>query len=529
MMGTVCFHRLLHAFLFVCVVVFSLGSNPAMSTGLERLLMPGSVIEGHAEIEANCDACHDADSDQASAPLCIACHEDVGADIDVDSGFHGRFPGSQRNECITCHTDHEGRDADIVMIDAGLFDHRWTDFVLRGAHIRLACTDCHVADKDYRDAPSHCTGCHLAADAHDGGLGKQCDSCHSSTNWREIRFDHDQTSYPLTGGHAAVACDDCHRDNNFTIAPKTCGGCHKIDDIHAGAKGSACDNCHSTTSWSGIQFDHATTGFPLSDGHGGLQCEDCHRREDFKDSFQNGCVDCHSGEDDHQGRNGQQCDSCHEPTSWANTSFDHADTGFALVEAHVELECSACHKASTAEAVLDSCGSCHAIDDSHAGQLGGDCNQCHVQTKWKQWIRFDHDLTAFPLTGLHATVACGACHESNRFHDAATDCASCHRDDDPHEGGLGDECATCHSSNDWLVTTFDHNVHTGFPIDGGHEGVGCVDCHRDATLNASDVSSTCGGCHMTDDVHEGQFGAQCDQCHSTATFEGAEALGRRAP
>jgi len=529
MIGSVSLRRPQQLLLLGSVVALLLGSSLAMATGLERLLMPGRVIEGHAEIETDCGACHDAESDQASASLCIACHEDIGADLEAKSGFHGRYPGSQRNECITCHTDHEGRDADIVTIDAGLFDHRWTDFVLRGAHLGASCIDCHTPDRELRDAPSHCTGCHLADDVHDGGLGKQCDSCHSETNWNKARFDHDKTSYPLTGNHTKVACADCHRDNNFSTAPTNCSGCHAIDDIHAGAKGSACEDCHSTTSWSGIQFDHATTGFLLTDAHGGLQCVDCHQREDFKDSFQNGCVDCHRSEDHHQGRNGEQCDNCHEPTSWAKTSFDHDETGFALVDSHAELECTACHKESTSEAVLDSCGSCHAIDDSHAGQLSGDCGQCHAQTKWKQWVRFDHDLTAFPLTGLHATVACGACHESNRFHDAATDCASCHSDDDPHEGNLGNECDACHSSNDWLVTTFDHNIHTIFPLDGGHVDLRCVDCHRDAKLGASDVSSSCGGCHVSDDVHDGQFGAQCDQCHSTTSFEGAEALGRRSP
>ncbi|MGI9233229.1 MAG: cytochrome c3 family protein [Woeseiaceae bacterium] len=179
------------------------------------------------------------------------------------------------------------------------------------------------------------------------------------------------------------------------------------------------------------------------------------------------------------------------------------------------------------DAVPDSCGACHTVDDSHAGQLGKDCLQCHSQQAWRQMIRFDHDLTTFPLTGLHATVACAACHASNRFHDAEKDCASCHGDNDVHEGALGNECGSCHNSNDWAMTSFDHNQHTNFVLDGGHEHLACVDCHRDPTASATDVPSSCGGCHVTDDVHQGQFGLQCEQCHSTTSFEDVESLGGR--
>lgn len=513
----------------VCVILLSLSSSVAFSAGLEKLLMPGRVIEGHADIEDDCKACHDADSDQATASLCTSCHEDIGADRQSQSGFHGRFPASQRNECVLCHTDHEGRNTDIVAMNSGLFDHRWTDFALDGAHISVACGDCHDADKRYRVTPLSCVGCHKKDDVHGGGLGQNCNSCHSTSNWQESEFNHDLTDYALTGRHAKVECDDCHRNNNFASTPRRCATCHNIDDVHAGENGDACHDCHSTSSWSGILFDHATTGFPLVDAHAGLQCKDCHKRDDFKDQFANGCAGCHRVEDDHQGRNGEQCDNCHKPTVWSDTEFDHADTAFPLIESHAELICSACHKASTMEEVPATCGECHAVDDSHAEQLGQECETCHQQSSWSESIRFDHDLSAFPLTGLHATVACGACHESNRFHDVENDCASCHRKDDTHKGALGESCGTCHNSNDWAQTVFDHDTHTSFSLDGGHADLNCIDCHRDASSAAADVPSTCGGCHVTDDVHEGQFGAQCDQCHSTTSFKDVESLSGQTP
>lgn len=186
-------------------------------------------------------------------------------------------------------------------------------------------------------------------------------------------------------------------------------------------------------------------------------------------------------------------------------------------------------KASTMGSVPNSCGSCHTVDDSHAGQFADDCLQCHSQQTWRQMTRFDHDLTTFPLIGLHATVACGACHSSNRFHEAKSGCADCHGDNDVHEGALGNACGTCHNSNDWLMTTFDHDLHTRFSLDGSHARLNCVDCHSEAAKSAADVASSCGGCHVMNDAHEGQFGLQCEQCHSTTSFRDVESLGGRKP
>lgn len=507
------------------LLLFAGGAEIASASDLKKLLMPGRVIHGHADVEDDCGACHDADSDRPNAALCTACHEGVGNDRASNQGFHGLFPAATRNECVTCHTDHEGRDADIAARDSGLFDHRWTDFPLAGVHLRTVCTDCHASGSDFRDAPTTCGDCHKEDDAHDGGLANACGTCHSSFDWQTTRFDHAVTGYSLTGRHADVVCTDCHTDNSFSSTPSRCVSCHAIDDVHNGTNGTACQDCHSTSSWRGIRFDHAAeTGFALADSHAGLECGDCHRRDDFKDAFDNGCVDCHRVNDDHQGRNGDDCGSCHKPTEWRDSDFDHANTGFALDDAHGGLNCSSCHKAASADDVPAECGSCHAVDDSHDGQMGTACNDCHSQTNWLAPIRFDHDLSSFPLTGLHAAVACGGCHETNRFNDAPTDCASCHTVD-PHEGALGDRCGECHTTNDWQSAVFDHELQTGFALDGGHDGLACTSCHRDVASNPGDVPSTCGGCHSSNDPHDGQFGSECGACHTTSSFQEVESLG----
>ena len=512
--------------LLVLILCTALAVPSAVHAQLfEKLVMPGRVIEGHADTEDNCGACHDADSDEARASLCTSCHEDVGADRAAREGFHGRSAAARGSECVTCHTDHEGRDADIVNLDAGVFDHDFSDFPIGGRHTTASCVDCHRPGERWHEAPTGCDSCHSKDDPHDGKLGGDCASCHSDTTWVDWTFEHGDTGYNLTGAHEQTACGDCHQANSFADTPRSCNSCHAIDDVHRGSNGPACQDCHSTSTWQTIGFDHfAETGFALELGHANLACDDCHKRDDFKDSYPNGCVDCHRSDDDHQGRNGTDCGSCHAPSRWDDSRFDHADTGFHLVEAHADLNCTSCHKAETAADVETTCSGCHALDDSHGGQMRAECSACHTQTAWHASVAFDHDLSSFPLTGLHATVACGACHSSNRFLDAETECTSCHVEDDVHEGSLGADCGSCHTSNDWSGTVFDHDTHTDFPLIGGHSGLACTDCHSSEEANASDVPGTCRGCHSTDDVHDGEFGNDCGQCHNPFSFREVESL-----
>ena len=497
----------------------------AQVPGLEKLVMPGRVIQGHADIEGDCAACHDTQSDLPQAALCIVCHEDVGEDRIERTGFHGVFDAAQRNECVVCHTDHEGQDADIVPVDSGLFDHNFSDFPLLGAHLSAACGDCHVAGEKYRAASFTCSSCHANDDVHDGTLGSACEDCHNENAWADSGFDHNTVGYPLTGGHTKVECIDCHRGNVFDGTPTQCIDCHAVDDVHAGSNGVACHDCHSTATWRTIGFDHSEeTGFALEDGHGGLNCQDCHTREDFKDGLTGACSSCHADEDNHQGRNGTECGTCHRATRWSDSIFDHSETDFALHDSHAELHCSACHKVSAEPALPLSCGGCHVLDDSHDGQMGEDCGTCHEQTEWHASIAFDHDLSEFPLTGMHAVAACGRCHDSNRFNDADTECVNCHTGDDVHQGALGSACDDCHTSNEWPVAVFDHDTQTNFALDGAHTDLACGGCHRGLSADVADVPSTCGGCHQADDVHAGQFGLRCDECHNRTTFSDVDHL-----
>jgi len=490
----------------------------------ERLVMPGPLISDHAGYEAECSTCHVRFSRNSQRTLCLDCHQEIAADLAAGSGFHAQSPDVGERECATCHTDHEGRDADVLGLVEASFDHDLTRFALRDSHLEAACDGCHEDDQSFHAAATECVACHLEDDRHLGNLGEDCAGCHRETTWADASYDHELSSgYALTGAHDSLTCVSCHVGEQYEETPTTCVGCHLEDDSHMGDNGTACADCHTTQSWAATTFDHfARTQFALVDSHAGLVCEDCHAGNKLEVETPDQCVGCHLEDDAHDGVNGTECDTCHRETEWLDVRFDHAvDTGFALNGAHATLDCAACHLEPVAEALPGTtCIGCHEDDDPHALQLGDDCAACHAELTWVDDVRFDHDLTPFPLLGTHGEVSCDDCHETHAFLDAPDQCVDCHLDDDIHERRFADECARCHTPVDWLAWRFDHSTETDFPLDGAHAGLDCHGCHRDAVddIAAVELSTRCVDCHRSEDVHRGEFGNDCAGCHRTTSF-----------
>ena len=350
--------------------------------------------------------------------LCRSCHEPIAQDIARHGGFHGRVSGIETGQCRACHTEHKGRGADIVKLESTAFPHSRTDFQLQGAHATVACGDCHATGRKFRDAPSACFDCHKADEPHAGKLGRDCGSCHEVSGWDRTRFDHSKTSYALTGKHVEAACDACHLGNRYDGTPTQCASCHTPDDVHAGTRGTACADCHQTSSWTGTKYDHLrATGFALAGVHAQVDCKACHRSASLADPLPRDCAGCHRSDDPHATRFGSRCDQCHGSSAWRPAAFDHARDGkFELRGAHAKLDCHACHTAVVAQQKLGTdCAGCHRASDVHAGQLGRDCAQCHGVETWRGRLQFDHDFTPFPLVGLHVAVPCFACHRTTAY------------------------------------------------------------------------------------------------------------------
>ncbi len=251
------------------------------------------------------------------------------------------------------------------------------------------------------------------------------------------------------------------------------------------------------------------------------------------------------------------CETCHiehhgrdfELIWWGEggeESFDHRLTGQPLIGAHAALDCRQCHRpdklvegesleaagttlSRTFLGLSGNCRDCH--DDEHRGQFTGkSCLTCHDQNSWQPASRFDHSRTQFALTGQHGELDCIACHFSLEppaerplqyagIHSGT--CASCHND--PHQGRLGNDCASCHKTEGWRAVEpsgIDHD-RTRFPLRGQHRTVGCASCHTDGQWLSVAGFEACSGCHQ--DAHLGQFRGReddgaCESCHDVEGF-----------
>ena len=437
--------------------VAMLSASATFAASVETLLMPGKVIGAHEKWEKDCSQCHDRSDVHRQTALCLGCHKGIAADVGQHRGYHGRMPNAGTSECRACHTEHKGRNADIVHFSRAQFDHHLTDFPLDGAHSALDCSRCHKKNESWRKAPAACVDCHKADDAHHGQLKRGCGECHDTTSWAGGKFDHDKTEFRLTGAHRGLACDACHVGGRYRDTPKTCFGCHATDDEHRGSRGPDCGKCHVTTEWKTAKFDHLKeTGYALLGAHDRIDCLTCHRSGDLKAKIPKDCNGCHQADDAHAGRFGPKCDDCHGNDRWQVESYDHAARDhFALLGAHAKIDCYACHSAPVATQKLPKdCAGCHRSEDPHGGKLKGGCDACHGQQSFRTGLVFDHDLTKFPLLGLHRIVSCAQCHATMAYQAAPLTCDGCHARDDVHKGGLGKKCESCHSPNGWRALDF---------------------------------------------------------------------------
>lgn len=485
----------------------------------QRILMPGEVIFGHSEFEADCEKCHQSFNKSGLSQLCLDCHDEIRFDRNNKKGFHGLNPLSSTKSCNTCHTDHLGRDADIISMQVDIFDHQHTNFPLQGKHVALECSSCHDLDQKYREVDSQCVSCHKDDDFHNGALGQECESCHQPQSWQKREtFDHSTTNFPLEGLHAEAACNSCHAGQVYEFEQTTCITCHKATDVHAGKNGEQCDTCHSVEGWDQRIFDHSTTDFKLFDKHAEIPCRACHTNGIVQKQTPQSCHGCHADDDVHLGRNGKQCDDCHKTVAWNKQWFDHfAKSNFPLDGQHSKLACTQCHSGALTDELPRDCATCHAADDPHKNPKMQICATCHITEGWHTINQFDHHFTNFPLVGMHQIVPCENCHIANQFVGTQGECVNCHKADDHHGGALGEQCETCHSPNAWNLWQFDHQEVVGYALLGAHQDLACDACHKPGSDPAR-TPDVCGNCHSQQDIHNGGFGKNCGRCHSQNRF-----------
>lgn len=470
---------------------------------------------------------------------------------------HGKL--MQGLDCSSCHRSDTWKPVKEKME----FDHKITGFPLIGKHKVISCQSCHLNLKfdEPKATANTCSSCHI--DVHQGKLGDNCQSCHNQTSFQLVdgRAIHMRTSFPLTGAHAVISCESCHktrRDGAFTPLSTSCYSCHEQDyrnarsiDHVANGFSTICTDCHSTAGWGSSKFDHtaASGGFALLGAHSTLRCSSCHETPSFKSKFpaasDQDCYTCHTNDYNRaHGNSGfpTTCTDCHNVKSWGDAHFDHAavSNGFELLGSHKKLECSSCHELPSYKTKFPAksdqdCYTCHTADYNRAHGSSGfptTCTDCHNVNTWGD-AEFDHAAVSngFELLGAHKNIQCTSCHVlpsyDVKFHPANDqDCYSCHETDyqNAHSGtGFATTCTDCHSIDTWDNATFKDHDSQFFPIySGTHRGTwtSCQTCHSDPS---NYKTFTCLSCHAHDksttDAHHTEVSGYsyvstaCYSCH----------------
>jgi hypothetical protein len=461
--------------------------------------------------------------------------------------------GSLNIPCQNCHTANGWKPIRAVPE----FNHDQTAYPLRGMHQSVTCVQCHVKTV-FSNVGLRCQDCH--ADIHKRQLGANCEQCHTVRGWTVSiqQVQQHNNRFPLTGAHAAVDCDSCHKgaaNSKFQTMSTDCYSCHSAEFKSASAPNHVsgkfsitCEQCHGTDTWLNAKFDHSSVGFPLTGGHAvpPRQCADCHVNNNFN-LTSTACVSCHLK--DFQGTTNpnhvsanfpQNCEQCHTTAAWSPAKFDHNTVNFPLTGSHTvpPRQCTDCHVNNNYNLTSTTCVSCHSKDfqsttnPNHVqGGFVQTCELCHNTTAW-QPATFDHSKSAFPLTGSHIVPPrqCADCHINNNYNITNTACVSCHQNDYknavspvPH-AGFPTTCQTCHDTVAWTDATFNHST-VGFTLTGMHTVPPrqCVDCHINNNYNLT--STACVSCHLKDfqgttnpNHVTANFPQTCEQCHSTTTW-----------
>jgi predicted CXXCH cytochrome family protein len=515
----------------------------------------GFILTGlHTVPPRACTDCHVNNNYTLNTGACVSCHLKDFQGTTNPNHVTANFPQT----CEQCHDTTNWLNA--------TFNHASTGFPLTGLHTvpPRACTDCHV-NNNYSLNSTACITCHLKdyqgttnPNHVTANVPQTCDQCHSTSTWLNATFNHDSTGFPLTGLHTVPprACTDCHVSNNYSLSSAACVTCHLKD--YQGTTNpnhvtsnfpQTCDQCHTTSTWLNATFDHSTTGFPLTGNHmvPPRACTDCHVNNNYN-LTSTACVTCHQTDYNNATTPVNHvaaafpttCETCHDTNLWTDATFNHTTTGFQLTGAHTvpPRACVDCHVNGNYSLNSTLCYTCHQKDytgtTSPAHATAGfptTCELCHDTTVWTD-STFNHNNTAFPLTGSHTVPprACTDCHVNGNYTTLPTTCIGCHQTDYNNTTNPGHAaqpqffpttCTTCHTTTAWTGATFNHTQYTQFSINHGNANGVCATCHT----NSNDYSIfQCTACHGGNNAanfhHDNVNGyvynsINCYQCHAS--------------
>ncbi len=194
-------------------------------------------------------------------------------------------------------------------------------------------------------------------------------------------------------------------------------------------------------------FNHISTGFPLTGQHGSVRCEECHVNGVFKGT-PTSCNACHI-----QGGaiKAVYFDAAHFPTTLVNGA-PATFSPLGNMQMATMVSCANCHTTATffgahfphSDVAPGTCASCHTTPQQYRGAQGKAAN--HLQTN----------------------ASCDACHTTAAFTTAYVSYPKGHVP-------TAQPCSTCHASDHFVPAI-------GYPTAMVHTGIttGCTLCHSAA-------------------------------------------------
>ncbi len=517
-------------------------SSPGRSTKFKHKDVAGLCADCHDGIQASgkpaehiastasCDACHSTktwlqveDVDHAQVlGECSRCHDGV-----LATGKSATHPATS-GACDQCHGTRSWSD----LLTAGGLSGKPATHIASSDN----CAACHTAGTDspptviaHTEVLGTCDSCHNGVIASGKTVThvlttRQCNVCHTTDAWIPAFSPPQVVEKPATHIATSNVCDACHDPAvwlpvlrvDHTQVLGTCASCHN-GTVASGksathiASTNACDACHGVTAWTPVaanRVDHTQVI--------GV------------------CSACHSLPGGHSPTDGQECDACHNTSSWPGGLLPPPPPatggGNGGVPDHTTLvgNCISCHNGVVASGksvnhmnTTDACEACHdkfpapwlpvAANRVDHTQVLGTCSSCH------------NGVTATGKTVTHVVTSA--------------------------------ECDVCHTTLVWLgavvVSPPQPPVVGGNPVDHSTFIGNCVSCHNGvaasgksathiASSNACDnchdkfplhwtpvpanrvdhtqVIGVCSTCHTLPGGHSATGGQECNVCHITTNW-----------
>jgi hypothetical protein len=459
--------------------------------------------------------------------------------------------------CETCH----------LMDDA---EGSWA----RSEHKKIDCHDCHVSS-----LPGNLKRLFFTLVAPKSAVGKHepidkatCLKCHESQNkerWAKVL---ETTGHKVHVEKGNAQCIDCHAQTLHKFMPPAgvCTKCHREVKVHEQKMaGLECLDCHRYLAPTSERADLEPRAFdcrrchlnsevnkreltdavrtssgsttrvgalalaapvvPLSNTHGGLECDGCHdpHRTDLSDRRSGrGCAKCHRVENEEASARPieahQNCRICHAPhgprqagkTACAKCHPSEIET---ITKPHA-ADCLTCHRPHGLKIDDKTCTSCHdqlGAKLERAQQAEGHaCRDCHEM----------HGEKGTKMTG----AACTKCHGDQR--DLALtsrakphrECKSCHA---PHDGPLEADAKRCRACHEDKVRALAETPHDA-KCDTCHAKHGpakaasdsCATCHQNVHVEpgkGGDRHQDCTSCHAVHDAKTKPAERACLRCHAS--------------